>query len=96
MYHSLHEDVFMFVANSQVHRLVVVDKTDRCIGVVSLSDILKFLVLKPAGMAQIVIDAAMLRSLGNTESIWWYHFLKLNIILKYITLGARGFLREEP
>lgn len=31
----------------QVHRLVVVDNEDRVIGVISLSDILKELVLKP-------------------------------------------------
>ena len=33
----------------QVHRLVIVDKDNRCIGVLSLSDILKFLVLRPLG-----------------------------------------------
>jgi 5'-AMP-activated protein kinase regulatory gamma subunit len=33
----------------QVHRLVVVDKDDSVVGVVSLSDILKYLVLDPAG-----------------------------------------------
>ena len=31
----------------QVHRLVIVDKEGHCIGVLSLSDILKFLVLRP-------------------------------------------------
>lgn len=35
------------LTDAGVHRLVVVDKEDRCIGVLSLSDILKFLVLRP-------------------------------------------------
>jgi ATP adenylyltransferase/5',5'''-P-1,P-4-tetraphosphate phosphorylase II len=34
----------------QVHRLVVVDKYKHVKGIVSLSDILTFLVLKPMGM----------------------------------------------
>ncbi|KXJ10573.1 5'-AMP-activated protein kinase subunit gamma-2 [Exaiptasia diaphana] len=33
----------------KVHRLVVVDNDDHCIGVLSLSDILRFLILKPTG-----------------------------------------------
>ena len=33
----------------QVHRLVVVDGEQKVIGVVSLSDILSYLVLRPAG-----------------------------------------------
>lgn len=35
------------LTDAGVHRLVIVDKDDRCIGVLSLSDILKFLVLRP-------------------------------------------------
>lgn len=38
----------------QVHRLVIVDKDNRCIGVLSLSDILKFLVLRPLGECSFV------------------------------------------
>ena len=38
----------------QVHRLVIVDKDNRCIGVLSLSDILKFLVLRPLGKCPFV------------------------------------------
>ncbi|XP_066303002.1 5'-AMP-activated protein kinase subunit gamma-1-like isoform X5 [Branchiostoma lanceolatum] len=38
------------VVKAEVHRLVVVDTDDCVVGVVSLSDILKFLVLKPAGL----------------------------------------------
>lgn len=34
----------------QVHRLVITDKDDHVKGIVSLSDILTFLVLKPMGM----------------------------------------------
>ncbi|CAH3026181.1 unnamed protein product [Porites evermanni] len=39
------------LTDAGVHRLVIVDKDDRCIGVLSLSDILKFLVLRPVGMS---------------------------------------------
>lgn len=35
------------LTDAGVHRLVIVDKERRCIGVLSLSDILKFLVLRP-------------------------------------------------
>lgn len=35
------------LTDAGVHRLVIVDKDNRCIGVLSLSDILKFLVLRP-------------------------------------------------
>lgn len=38
----------------QVHRLVIVDKDNRCIGVLSLSDILKFLVLRPLGKLVVI------------------------------------------
>lgn len=43
--------MFQFTIGSyrwQVHRLVVVDSDDRVIGVISLSDILTELVLKPS------------------------------------------------
>ena len=33
----------------QVHRLVIVDEEQRCAGIVSLSDILSYIVLRPAG-----------------------------------------------
>ncbi|KAK7022876.1 5'-AMP-activated protein kinase subunit gamma-2 [Halocaridina rubra] len=35
------------IVRAEVHRLVVVDSDDKVIGIISLSDILKFLVLKP-------------------------------------------------
>ncbi|XP_057292903.1 5'-AMP-activated protein kinase subunit gamma-1-like isoform X2 [Hydractinia symbiolongicarpus] len=38
------------IANAKVHRLVVVNKEDRVLGIVSLSDILRFLVLQPPKM----------------------------------------------
>ncbi|XP_032241441.1 5'-AMP-activated protein kinase subunit gamma-1 isoform X3 [Nematostella vectensis] len=46
----LEETLFLIVERlieARVHRLVVVDKEDHCIGVLSLSDILRFLILKP-------------------------------------------------
>jgi 5'-AMP-activated protein kinase regulatory gamma subunit len=33
----------------QVHRLVVVDEEDKVIGIISLSDLLLYLVLRPCG-----------------------------------------------
>ena len=40
------ENVFLL---NQVHRLVVVDDENRVMGVISLSDILSYLVLRPLG-----------------------------------------------
>ena len=41
--------IICFYHSFQVHRLVVVNEFDRVEGVVSLSDILAFLVLRPLG-----------------------------------------------
>ncbi|XP_077515480.1 5'-AMP-activated protein kinase subunit gamma-1-like isoform X6 [Amblyomma americanum] len=38
------------IVKAEVHRLVVVDEEDHVVGIISLSDILSFLVLKPLGM----------------------------------------------
>uniref|UniRef100_A0A131YVC7 5'-AMP-activated protein kinase, regulatory gamma subunit n=2 Tax=Rhipicephalus TaxID=426455 RepID=A0A131YVC7_RHIAP len=38
------------IVRAEVHRLVVVDEEDHVVGIISLSDILSFLVLKPLGM----------------------------------------------
>lgn len=38
-----------FLIFFQVHRLVVVDKEEKVIGIISLSDLLVFLVLRPCG-----------------------------------------------
>ena len=40
----------------QVHRIVVVDSDDHVIGIISLSDILSFLVLRPVGLERKDID----------------------------------------
>lgn len=40
------------IARAEVHRLVVVDEEERVIGVVSLSDILSYLVLRPVGLGR--------------------------------------------
>lgn len=37
------------IVRAEVHRLVVVDETDKVIGIISLSDLLLYLVLKPCG-----------------------------------------------
>ncbi|XP_064463421.1 5'-AMP-activated protein kinase subunit gamma-1-like isoform X3 [Ornithodoros turicata] len=38
------------IVKAEVHRLVVVDEEDHVVGIISLSDILSYLVLKPMGM----------------------------------------------
>lgn len=38
------------IVKAEVHRIVVVDNQDHVIGMISLSDILSFLVLRPVGM----------------------------------------------
>ena len=38
------------IVKAEVHRLVVVDEDNKVCGVISLSDILSFLVLRPSGM----------------------------------------------
>lgn len=48
--HETLGEVIDRIAQEQVHRLVLVDETQRLLGVVSLSDILQALVLSPAGI----------------------------------------------
>lgn len=43
------------IVKAEVHRLVVVDAEERVCGVISLSDILSFLVLRPSGSKYILI-----------------------------------------
>ena len=38
------------IVKAEVHRLVIINKEEKVCGVVSLSDILSFLVLRPSGM----------------------------------------------
>lgn len=45
----LYEQVMAKIVRAEVHRLVVVDDDEHVVGIVSLSDILTFLVLKPLG-----------------------------------------------
>lgn len=40
------------IVRAEVHRLVIVDDEEHVVGIVSLSDILTFLVLKPLGKTQ--------------------------------------------
>lgn len=55
MYHQIDHVPLLFQSNknknpySQVHRLVVVDENDKVIGIISLSDLLMYLVLRPTG-----------------------------------------------
>lgn len=49
---SLDENLFTVmerIVRAEVHRLVVVDENDKVIGIISLSDILLYLVLRPSG-----------------------------------------------
>lgn len=47
------------IVKAEVHRLVVVDKEERVAGIISLSDILKHLVLEPPG-----VDVSVMPSIG--------------------------------
>lgn len=49
---KLDETLYMImerIVRAEVHRLVVVDEDDKVIGIISLSDLLLYLVLKPCG-----------------------------------------------
>ncbi len=48
------KDIVVNVFFTQVHRLVVVNDEDRVEGVVSLSDILAYLVLRPLGIQNFI------------------------------------------
>lgn len=52
------ETIMERIVNKEVHRLVVVDAEDRVLGIVSLSDILTFIVLKQAEDAAAAAAAA--------------------------------------
>ncbi|XP_059470970.1 5'-AMP-activated protein kinase subunit gamma-2 isoform X3 [Neocloeon triangulifer] len=57
------------IVRAEVHRLVIVDDEDRVIGVISLSDLLNYLVLRPSGEAE---DEPLLSSvslLSDSETI---------------------------
>lgn len=42
------------IVRAEVHRLVVVDEADRVTGIISLSDLLLYLVLKPCGKLKVL------------------------------------------
>ena len=44
------------IVKAEVHRLVIIDSEEKVCGVVSLSDILSFLVLRPSGMYYLLYD----------------------------------------
>ena len=44
------------IVKAEVHRLVIIDGEEKVCGVVSLSDILSFLVLRPSGMYYLLYD----------------------------------------
>lgn len=55
------------IVRAEVHRLVIVDDADKVIGIISLSDILLYLVLRPVEMANSVSGSQhSLRSLQTT------------------------------
>ncbi|RVE44073.1 hypothetical protein evm_011280 [Chilo suppressalis] len=56
-------DVMEKIVRAEVHRLVVVDEEDKVIGIISLSDLLMYLVLRPTGEC----GGASLRNEGTTE-----------------------------
>ncbi|CAG2168930.1 unnamed protein product [Oppiella nova] len=52
---TLHQ-ILEKIVQAEVHRIVVVDSEDHVIGIISLSDILSFLVLRPVGLERKDID----------------------------------------
>lgn len=53
----------------QVHRIVVVDEQDYVVGMISLSDILSFLSLKPLGMERKNDHQTLLEESGEEYNI---------------------------
>lgn len=52
------ESVITRIVNETVHRIIVVDSQDRVLGVISLSDILKYLALRPSAFpCDLVVDS---------------------------------------
>ncbi|OQR70954.1 hypothetical protein BIW11_11289 [Tropilaelaps mercedesae] len=55
-------EVMKKIVAAEVHRLVVADDEGRCVGMISLSDILSFLVLSPLGMERPVTPPYLIRT----------------------------------
>lgn len=68
----------------QVHRLIVVDEGQKMYGVVSLSDILNFLVLKPFGKRACVCVQQFDQTLEYLQ--WkWFWWIKINTVFCYFS-----------
>ena len=50
------------IVKAEVHRLVVVNEDNKVVGVISLSDILNYLVLRPGGNNQLLTCDSILSS----------------------------------
>lgn len=72
------------IVRAEVHRLVVVDETDKVIGIISLSDLLLYLVLKPCGKS------------ATTDCRWRsaFHLLLTIMNLSYRRQRRRRSARE--
>ncbi|XP_040581433.1 5'-AMP-activated protein kinase subunit gamma-1 [Lepeophtheirus salmonis] len=63
-------DVMENIVKAEVHRLVVVDDNNKVVGVISLSDLLTFLVLDPCGdsspnLVKLLMDTSLIESGGS-------------------------------
>lgn len=61
------ETIMERIVNKEVHRLVIVDPEDRVLGIVSLSDILTFIVIKQTEDAAAAAAAAAAASTGQSS-----------------------------
>lgn len=68
------------IVRAEVHRLVVVDDDDKVIGIISLSDLLLYLVLRPCGEGEGSPDSGSYTSLRlqvNLTIFCQYTFFKI-------------------
>ena len=61
------------IVKAEVHRLVVVNDDNKVVGVISLSDILNYLVLRPGGEITQIVQCAFLNP--NYADIYFYIYL---------------------
>lgn len=64
----------------KVHRLVVIDDDDKVIGIISLSDLLFYLVLRPCGKSTIFQRSSLTRSQSLMKVHVW-HYVKFLFVL---------------
>ena len=63
------------IVKAEVHRLVIIDGEGKVCGVVSLSDILSFLVLRPSGMFYLLYDFLIILW------VWLFRYVHRHVII---------------